>query len=501
MCNVVCDDAGNRNNLVLVEPPQGPTLAKDEPLSLHKSSSAPDVAAEDLIANGTGNDAEDSRSPRPILFTVVDKAPDAEQPVYGDAELASLEEHPSKRTADAEPDAKFEPAEATTKPVPTLIVEKTDDAPAHGEDLGANATPGQHDAHDKRAADANPDEVIVTGDVEDPKPQVTPFGQENTYLLPHENFDIDGDADEAPLLPHERCAAASSDEGESDGEAVASTDFVPVEFDGDTPLFRHESIALSAPDSPPRSPSTLRSKSHTSLKDMMEEEDVNDPSLQPFPTRRETIYEHIHALEQRMEEDVYVADGSETPSAEESEPASSSPTSEHIPPPSPLGSIQEDEAEEEQSDKSPLPAVPESLEAVSEQSIPAVLNAAVPTPPLTPKDDENAARFDRADSVVTVTSEERSKDSKNARHDTDGTKDAPEPADPEVSELQPADPEPTAAAPTEVERPSTARSTKITPERQHSSFLINFWNNLFGSWLGPVVKWFTRACGGKKRAT
>ncbi|GME61535.1 hypothetical protein GTA08_BOTSDO00663 [Neofusicoccum parvum] len=535
---IVCDDAGNRNNLLTVKPLLSPTLERDEASSMKRPSSDPEVAAEDLHTNGMLQDAEGSTSPHdpaqgPIPITVVDKAPDADQPVHGGKDSTSLEEDSAVRTADAEPDAEYETAEATSShaepemhnhvPVPAVIIEKTDGSPVHGDDLGDHATQGQKDAHEKRAADAEPDEVIITGDVEEPKelstlhidtldskPQAVPVepapSDDHSPLLPHEAF---GDVeDEAPLLPHEKAAPVSSEGSESDEDAIASTDFETVEYDGDTPLFRHESISLPRPDSPPRSPSQTRSKSHTSLKDMMDEEDVNDPSLEPFPTRRDTIYEHIQALENRMEEDKTVPDGPEESSPRQSKSRSSS--AESLPPPSPLHSIREDEAEEEEGDALPTPSTSESTEAVTEQSIPAVPVANVPTPPLTPKNDEPATRLDRADSVVTVTAE-RPKDSKDQPHDTDGTRDVSVPADPEISEPQqirpetseprPAQPKPSSASMHEVGRPSSSHSVKITPDSRHSSFLIKFWNNLFGSWLAPVVRWFSRMCGGKGRAT
>ncbi|KAI9742600.1 MAG: hypothetical protein M1818_003741 [Claussenomyces sp. TS43310] len=54
--------------------------------------------------------------------------------------------------------------------IPTLVVEKTDAEPSHGDDLGSEATVGQKDAHEMRAQDAEPDVVLVTPDV----PALTP---------------------------------------------------------------------------------------------------------------------------------------------------------------------------------------------------------------------------------------------------------------------------------------------------------------------------------------
>lgn len=52
-----------------------------------------------------------------------------------------------------------------TMAVPKLIVEKSDNNKVHGDDFGENATSGQKEAHEKRAADAEPDETILAEDV------------------------------------------------------------------------------------------------------------------------------------------------------------------------------------------------------------------------------------------------------------------------------------------------------------------------------------------------
>ncbi|OJD36081.1 pt repeat family protein [Diplodia corticola] len=504
---IVCDDSGNRNNLLRITEPRSPALDRSEPSPTRSTSSAPEVATENATSRDQAEDGEAGKSrpdpaPAPLPFTVVDKAPDAEQPVYGGKRSSSLGEDASKRTADAEPDGEFEPLETNSSlaksetqdalSVPAVVVEKVDDAPAHGDDLGAGATRGQHDAHAKRAADAEPDEVVVTGDVDEPKelsrlrlvPESEGPGETQAVedqpspLLPHE--ELEPLSDEAPLLPHERSTSVSNAGSEDDQDAVASADFAPVEFDGDVPLFRHESISVA--DSPPRSPSQTRPKSHTSLQDMMDEEDINDPSIEPFPTRRETIYEHLQTLaaHHRMEVDITLPEDAETSPHRKTSRSSSS---ELLPPASPLDSIKEaEEIEEEDADKLPSPMAPES---VVERPIPAV-----PTPPLTPKDDDNTKRHDRADSLVTVTGEESSRDGKSQANDTNGTE--------ELAAQTNAEP---AVASAEVERPSTSHSAKVTPNQKHSSFLIKFWNNLFGSWLGPVVRWFSRVCGGQGRAT
>lgn len=63
-----------------------------------------------------------------------------------------------------EPEPQNEPDEAsadTQIPVPTLVVEKTDNEPSHGDDFGVDATTGQKDAHEMRSEDAEADSVVI----------------------------------------------------------------------------------------------------------------------------------------------------------------------------------------------------------------------------------------------------------------------------------------------------------------------------------------------------
>lgn len=500
---------------MVVTPPQSPALDRGEASSARSTLSTPEVenlATSDEPEDGEGSGSPLDTAPEPLPSTVVDQVPNAEQPAYSDKELANLGEA-SRSTAEAAEANSSHSELDSQKPVllPSVVIEKTDNTPAYGDDLGPNATQGQQEAHAKRAADAEPDKVVVTGDVEEPKElsklrlvpkseipaEISNAEDQHSPLLPHEASEPL--PDEAPLLPHERSTSVSNTTSEDDEDAVASTDFAPVEFDGDVPLFRHESISLAASDSPPRSPSQSRPKSHASLKDMMDEEDVNDPSIEPFPTRRETIYEHLQGLANRMEVDRSLPEASETSPRRKNSRSSSS---EMLPPPSPLDSIKEDEEiEEEDVNKSPSLSAPAHL---ADQSV-----AAEPTPPLTPKNDGNATRQDRADSLVTVTGEENPKDFKGHASDTDSSKSRlDEPIElPELrpASLRPASLRPASLAPpgghTDVSRPGTSHSAKITPNKQSSSFMINFWQSLFGSWLAPVVRWFSRVCGGRKRAT
>ncbi|KAI9832684.1 MAG: hypothetical protein M1819_004270 [Sarea resinae] len=109
----------------------------------------------------------------PVPFTVVDKAQDQEQPVYGNVEPSKLSEEDTKREADAHADVTNEspglPSETDTlgktaeqqAPTPAVVVEKVNAEPSHGDDFGPSATHGQKEAHEQRALDAKPDKVLI----------------------------------------------------------------------------------------------------------------------------------------------------------------------------------------------------------------------------------------------------------------------------------------------------------------------------------------------------
>jgi hypothetical protein len=131
----------------------------------------------------------------PVPFVVVEKVADQDHPAYGDVEPVHLPEGASKRAADAEPD--FEEVEAdtaveTTPPkspeIPLLVVEKTDDKPAYGDDFGEDATNAQKVAHDMRGADASPDRLVIT-----PESHVDPGNedQQAATLFRYESFQDD----------------------------------------------------------------------------------------------------------------------------------------------------------------------------------------------------------------------------------------------------------------------------------------------------------------------
>jgi len=107
----------------------------------------------------------------PVPVIVVEKVADKEPSINGDTEFRALDEDVSKRSADAQPDFEITMKESSTidaqaklSDTPRVVVEKTDNRPAYGDDFGANATISQRVAHDMRAADAEPNELVITPD-------------------------------------------------------------------------------------------------------------------------------------------------------------------------------------------------------------------------------------------------------------------------------------------------------------------------------------------------
>jgi len=192
-----------------------PTSASDS--TAHDGSDAKEDKTEKEDADLTKvlEKVEDEKPTSAVLvpFTIVNKVPDAEAPTYGDAESETLKADTSKRAQDAEPDAEYLlTPDSSTGPdslaesteIPRLVVQKTDDEPSHGDDFGAQATSSQKVAHGLRAADASPDETIISPTAEQALQHPETIEAE-TELAPefnHEAFECD-DEPEGPILPHE----------------------------------------------------------------------------------------------------------------------------------------------------------------------------------------------------------------------------------------------------------------------------------------------------------
>ncbi|KAK8172516.1 hypothetical protein BKA80DRAFT_263145 [Phyllosticta citrichinensis] len=302
----------------------------------------------------------------------------------------------------------------------------------------------------------------------------TPADDNVVPLLPHESISSEA-PQQAPLLPHEAAVAVSSGSSnitdDENDDAVGPEDFQPVDFKGDIPLFRHETIALP----PGESSSGSDHKLPHSLQDMMNQDDPNDPSLEPFPTKRETIYEHIRSLEHRLEEDQSIPEDSPSNS-----PAAQSVTEEPAPP-SPLDSIQEGQEEEE--DPANIVSLNVQRDGEAERQHHARTVGLVPTPPLTPTNESASKKQERADSVFAIPAENigaRIVDASQTVYEDARSSPGPGGDRQEVV-------------------PSSSKGAP--PDKRRQGTLIAIWNALFGSWLGPIGRWFSSLCGGRGRAT
>ncbi|KAF2086482.1 hypothetical protein K490DRAFT_57777 [Saccharata proteae CBS 121410] len=520
----ISDDAGNSNNLLVVnanEPASSGTLSSDEEMSpIRRASSAPDASPEDLRLSGETQTSDAASAPfeavqANIPFTVVNTVQDSHAPVHDDRKTHKLHEYPTKRASDAQMDADYESAEiastlsdegkddSSKTPIPTLVVEKTDERPEHGDDFGPSATQGQQLAHEQRAADAEPDQTLIHPESGAPQtlaaqnpgfaaalghdPETVPFGmtpaEERAPLFAHEAcepVEPVEEEDEAPLLPHETNASVGSDKAEGD-DVDLHEEFETTEDEGGAPLFRHESIFQEHPDSPQNGSngSTRRSsRTHLSLKDMMAEEDPNDPSLEPFPTRRDTIHEYIQGLGKRLDPDTSEPDVPISPDAKSAErPTSRASTGSDVPPTSPLDAIREDEDEEEQM------AEPGTSHAEAYTS----------------------AKQMRMDSLVPQESgQDTPKASTDSLHKTLSTVE-PEFTTQQIPQQTKPDQQPAKDDHDNDNRAMSPRELPKTPVtddgKKKPNFLLHAWNAVFGSWLGRLGRFIAGLCGGRRRAT
>lgn len=123
-------------------------------------------------------------------------------------------------------------------PVPFVVVDKTDDRPAYGDDFSEDATAAQKVAHDMRAADASPDILNIA-----PTHHIEPGTDEEQAapLFRHESFQ----AEEPPPVPSMDTIDEESTQSSADHTSSGDAMDTPSEVDeGDelnlAPLLSHE---------------------------------------------------------------------------------------------------------------------------------------------------------------------------------------------------------------------------------------------------------------------
>ncbi|KAF2768036.1 hypothetical protein EJ03DRAFT_352479 [Teratosphaeria nubilosa] len=191
----------------------------------------------------------------------------------------------------------------------------------------------------------------------------------------------DDDAQTSPLLRHESLCSTSNEQTQA-------------------PLLRHESMSIGEHHDdghfyPPQSPSLNSLGSRCSSDDAVAPEaDPNDPSLERFPTDKRAIYDHIRRASSSLPEDQYREDAKEI-----RRPHNGSHSSKGGSPPRSLPSVAEDEDEEiekiREEEIETAEKDEDEIDPDEELKRPAVVvNEGRPaepiTPPMTPKEDENA---------------------------------------------------------------------------------------------------------------
>lgn len=263
---------------------------------------------------------------------------------------------PVETRADSQQSLPSKPKETSSEPnklpIPTVVVQKTDTEPRHGDDFGSHATIGQKDAHEMRAADATPDYTVIRPDEdvahdeadtaaevadsaaiidEEPSSEpvsdeeagrtgerrmsMTPIGQvadtasevaDSAALI-----DRDGDDDEAGesidrvefarAFPH---MARHASEGAGSGTATPKEDKAP--------LFAYECIGpYEGPEHDPEHEEGGNNRLHeeNAEYDIQQEYDPNDPSIEEFPEERMQILTKISTTESRLSADQTKFDG------------------------------------------------------------------------------------------------------------------------------------------------------------------------------------------------
>jgi hypothetical protein len=247
------DEHGNRNNVIHVKPASdldSSISASDPTTTKHfTSETAQQEQFQRPIDDRKDSTMDSVHLPEvPVPFVTVDKVADKEQPSSSDVEPSSLPSDASKRAADAIPDyeeLKVDPpteAEPPKSPeVPHLIVERTDDKPAYGEDFGKNATTAQRIAHEMRAADASPDELLVSPEIQG-EPDST--DEQAAPLFRHESTQSNEPLPASALETLDDESAQSSTDHTSTGDAINTPSEPDNEEDDDElshgPVLNHE---------------------------------------------------------------------------------------------------------------------------------------------------------------------------------------------------------------------------------------------------------------------
>jgi len=218
---------------------------------------------------------------------------------------------------------------------PTLVVEKVDSEPHHGDDFGPDATVGQKDAHLLRAQDAEPDYVVVrsqtpipevanvaaevaeTAAVLDEEPPTPPISDEEAGRIGFRRMSNTPIPEVAETAAEVAQSAAILDKEEPSFKIEMPPPRIEEEMldSGATTPWEERAprFAYECPTLPtgPLQPSPVREAYEArGYRDPFEQSviDYNDPSIVVFPSSREAILEQVRDCQRRLPEDPVMVD-------------------------------------------------------------------------------------------------------------------------------------------------------------------------------------------------
>ncbi|GAB7348777.1 hypothetical protein MBLNU459_g7502t1 [Dothideomycetes sp. NU459] len=289
----VDDGAGNRNNMIVVKP----LPAREESINVHVMDQAT-VPVQDPEKTEAKTVPASAHEPVPSYEEGAEAA--EETP------LTKSEVHSS--TLDSSTDRKPVDEEAVKtesfKEIPARIQEPEDLTSTHDEEEKFEPSPlFPHESFACKRHDSKLPSVSSDEDADDDEPQ---------QLLPHEAL-----AEQAPDTSAIELDDFDDDEDYEDEQPplFRHESFAPEEADESVPLFRHETMSEDTHERP--SARSVRSNSSASFASYrsrhVDPDDINDPSLEKFPTDQASIMAHLQRTETRLPEDETSFEG--TPSS------------------------------------------------------------------------------------------------------------------------------------------------------------------------------------------
>lgn len=269
---------GNRNNLLTVGPDEANvSTALPEHRESEKAMSADVAASRENETAATESGAsqgpiESVLTPSTAAGEVSDREPSVSHRVDLSSEIPSTLPHPKSDGDDVTNPTEADPVPAVPA-IPTVVVESSDEPPSIDDDIGPLASPPE-----QHAADADSNEAAVSPIADGDRAN----GMKHAF---------EGRLEFAP--PTGLGWAGLKEESTFDSPRVEHA-----------PLFAHECLFVEADDQkldPQLKPHPKKPRS--TLREIEVADDFNDPAIEPFPSERDHILEHILTTEHRLDED------------------------------------------------------------------------------------------------------------------------------------------------------------------------------------------------------